>query len=95
MSGIELLPANGDVKMRGVVFGILGLMASAGITQCCAQNILKAEPFILAPYEVVLVADASCMDGKVLRVTGAIRGLRRKKSCVAMGGVTASLGVMQ
>jgi hypothetical protein len=81
--------------MRGVVFGVLGLMASAALTQCWAQNILKAEPFILAPYEVVLVADASCSDGKVLKVTGAIRGLRRKKACVPMGGVTASLGVLQ
>jgi hypothetical protein len=81
--------------MRGVVFGLLGLVASAGITQCRAQSVLKAEPFILAPYEVVLVADSSCSEGKVLKVTGAIRGLRRKKACVPTGGVTASLGVLQ
>jgi hypothetical protein len=81
--------------MRGVLFGVLALVASAGMTHCGAQSILKAEPYILAPYEAVLVADSSCSDGKVLRVTGAIRGLRRKKACVPMGGVTASLGVMQ
>lgn len=81
--------------MRGVVFAILGLMASTGLSHCWAQNILKVEPLILAPYEAVLVADASCSDGKVLKVTGAIRGLRRKKTCVPVGGVTASLGVLQ
>jgi hypothetical protein len=30
------------------------------------------------------VLNASCPDGKVLKVTGAIRGLDRKRVCVAV-----------
>ena len=58
---------------------------------CSAQTILKSEPLMLAPYEVAFVKDASCPSGKVLKVTGAIRGLHRRKACVAMAGEQASL----
>ncbi|MBH5402192.1 hypothetical protein HZZ13_31025 [Bradyrhizobium sp. CNPSo 4010] len=58
---------------------------------CSAQTILKSEPLMLAPYEVAFVKDASCPSGKVLKVTGAIRGLHRRKACVAMPGEQASL----
>ena len=34
---------------------------------------------MLAPYEIAFVQDASCPVGKVLKVTGAIRGLHRRK----------------
>ncbi len=64
------------------------LILSAIALPCPAQTILKSEPLVLAPYEVVLVQDASC-PGKVLKVTGAIRGLHRKRACVS--GVQASL----
>nr|WP_246751937.1 hypothetical protein [Bradyrhizobium diazoefficiens] len=46
---------------------------------------------MLAPYEVAFVKDASCPFGKVLKVTGAIRGLHRRKACVALAGEQASL----
>ncbi|UWU66515.1 hypothetical protein N2602_25120 [Bradyrhizobium sp. NC92] len=46
---------------------------------------------MLAPYEVAFVKDASCPSGKVLKVTGAIRGLHRRKACVPMPGEQASL----
>ena len=46
---------------------------------------------MLAPYEVALVQAASCPSGKVLKVTGAIRGVSRKRSCVALPAETASL----
>ena len=49
---------------------------------CLAQTVLKSEPLILAPYEIAFVQDASCPVGKVLKVTGAIRGLNRRKACV-------------
>ena len=81
--------------MRSAVFGLFGLLVAAGTTQALAQNILKAEPFILAPYEVVLVEDGSCSAGKILKVTGAIRGLRRRKACIPAAGIQASLGVLQ
>ncbi|MDA9434836.1 DUF6719 family protein [Bradyrhizobium sp. CCBAU 51627] len=58
---------------------------------CSAQTILKSEPLMLAPYEVAFVKDASCPSGKVLKVTGAIRGLHRRKACVALPGEQASL----
>nr|WP_249161114.1 hypothetical protein [Bradyrhizobium manausense] len=46
---------------------------------------------MLAPYEVAFVKDASCALGKVLKVTGAIRGLHRRKACVSLAGEQASL----
>ncbi|MGJ5229217.1 hypothetical protein ACQR16_01805 [Bradyrhizobium oligotrophicum] len=46
---------------------------------------------MLAPYEVALVQTASCPSGKVLKVTGAIRGVSRKRACVALPSETASL----
>ena len=60
----------------------LGLVFSAVAVPCLAQTVLKSEPLILAPYEVAFVQDASCPAGKVLKVTGAIRGLHRRKACV-------------
>lgn len=58
---------------------------------CSAQTILKSEPLMLAPYEVAFVKDSACPSGKVLKVTGAIRGLHRRKACVALAGEQASL----
>jgi hypothetical protein len=81
--------------MRCVVLGIVGVFAFVAVTPSLAQNVLKSEPFILAPYEVVLVQDPSCSAGKLLRVTGAIRGLRRRKACVSAGETQASLGILQ
>jgi uncharacterized protein DUF6719 len=60
---------------------------------CSAQTILKSEPLALAPYEVAFVQDASCPAGKVLKVTGAIRGLNRKRACVEVTSERASLAV--
>ena len=56
-----------------------------------ARTVLKSEPLVLAPYEIALVQDASCPAGKVLRVTGAIRGLHRRKVCVTLAAEQASL----
>ena len=67
------------------------LIFSAVALPCSAQTILKSEPLVLAPYEVAFVQDASCSGGKVLKVTGAIRGLHRKKVCVPLGSAQASL----
>lgn len=71
----------------------LGVFFSAVALPCLAQTVLKSEPYILAPYEIALVQDASCPAGKVLKVTGAIRGLHRKKVCVALAAEQASLAV--
>ncbi len=69
------------------------LMVSAFALPCSARTILKSEPLALAPYEVAFVQDAACPAGKVLKVTGAIRGLHRKRECVALSSEQASLEV--
>ena len=69
----------------------LGLTLSALSAPCFAQTVLKSEPLVLSPYEVAFVQDSSCGPGKVLKVTGAIRGLHRKRVCVTAGSAQASL----
>jgi hypothetical protein len=69
----------------------LGVFLSAVALPCFAQTVLKSEPLILAPYEIAFVQDAFCPAGKVLKVTGAIRGLHRRKACVTLAGEQASL----
>jgi hypothetical protein len=71
----------------------LGVVLSAVAVPCFAQTVLKSEPYILAPYEIAFVQDVSCPAGKVLKVTGAIRGLHRKKACVTLAAEQASLAV--
>ena len=63
----------------------LGMIFSTTAMPCFAQSALKSEPLILAPYEVALVQSTFCPAGKVLKVTGAIRGLDRRKVCVSVG----------
>ena len=79
-----------ETNMRALA---LGLIFSAVALPCLAQTILKSEPLALAPYEIAFVQDAACPAGKVLKVTGAIRGLHRKKVCVALVAEQASLAV--
>lgn len=67
------------------------LLLSAVALPCSAQTVLKSEPLMLAPYEIAFVQDASCPAGKVLKVTGAIRGLHRKRACVTLDAEQASL----
>jgi hypothetical protein len=69
------------------------LLFSALTLPCLAQNVLRSEPLVLAPYEIAYVQDASCPAGKVLKVTGVIRGLHRKKACVTLASDQASLAV--
>jgi hypothetical protein len=69
------------------------LLLSVVALPCSAQTILRSEPLMLAPYEVAFVQDASCPVGKVLKVTGSIRGLHRKRACIALSAEQASLAV--
>jgi hypothetical protein len=85
----EFQPAGLDIKnMRAFA---LGLIFSAAAFPCLAQTVLKSEPLMLAPYEVAFVQDPSCGAGKVRKVTGAIRGLQRRKACVTLVAEQASL----
>ena len=68
----------------------LGLILCGVAVPCLAQTVLKSEPLVLAPYEIAFVQDASCPVGKVLKVTGAIRGLHRKKVCVVLSSSLAT-----
>ena len=79
--------------MRILVLGISGFLVAA--TPSLAQTIRPSEPFLLAPYEVALVQDGSCSAGQILKVTGAIRGLRRKKICIPLGPIQASLDIVR
>ena len=65
----------------------------AAALPCAAQTVLKSEPLMLAPYETVFVQNTSCPIGQVLKVTGAIRGLHRRKTCVTLAAEQASLAV--
>jgi hypothetical protein len=77
-----------ETNMRATA---LGLILSTVALPCLAQTVLKSEPLYLAPYEIAFVQDVSCPAGKVLKVTGAIRGLHRKKACVILGLEQATL----
>jgi hypothetical protein len=70
----------------------LALIFSAVAVPCLAQNVLNSEPLVLAPYEIAFVQSTSCPAGQVLKVTGAIRGLHRRKTCIALTAERASLG---
>jgi hypothetical protein len=87
-SDIMVRPAGGTTNMRAFA---LGLIFSAAAFPCLAQTVLKSEPLILAPYEIAFVQDPSCGAGKVRKVTGAIRGLQRRKACVTLAAEQASL----
>jgi len=78
--------------MRALALGLVFSAAAVVVsTPCGAQTILKSEPLALAPYEVAFVRDASCPAGQVLKVTGAIRGLHRRKACVPLAAEQVSL----
>jgi hypothetical protein len=80
-------------RLVGTIMRILAsvLFLYAAALPCVAQTVLKSEPLVLAPYEIAFVQDTSCGAGKVLKVTGAIRGLHRKRMCVSLAAEQASL----
>ena len=61
------------------------LLAALFVAQpSCAQKLYSYEPLMMDPYSTIYVDDGSCSAGKVLKVQGAPRNQRRKKSCVPM-----------
>jgi hypothetical protein len=56
-----------------------------------AQKIYPNEPLMMDPYSTIYVNDGSCSAGKVLRVQGAPRNQRRKKSCVPMSDLQSTV----
>ena len=63
------------------------------MAQELAPNFLKNEPYFITPWSVVYVDNGTCGVGKVLKVTGALGALRRKKVCVPMGREEASRSI--
>ena len=59
-------------------------MATLMAQPCSAQKLYSYEPLMMDPYSTIYVDDGSCSAGKVLRVQGAPRNQRRKKTCVPM-----------
>jgi hypothetical protein len=92
-SPIGYYAAAGQVDSKNMRILVAMLMVSAIALPCSGRTILKSEPLVLAPYEVAYVQDVSCPAGKVLKVTGAIRGLHRKRECVVLSSDQASLAV--
>lgn len=65
--------------------GLAALLAALFTAQpSSAQKIHSYEPLMMDPYSTIYVNDGSCSAGKVLKVQGALRNQRRKKSCVPM-----------
>jgi len=61
----------------------------ARVLPCSAPTVLRYEPLEPMPNEVAFVQDSFGFDGKVLKTTGAIRALDRRKACVVLGAQPA------
>jgi hypothetical protein len=86
---IDVRRTSKEVSMRMTVLFVAALtgcwspfVSAQPDSETVTRTILKFEPLVLRPYEVAYVHDASCPGGQVLKVTGTIRGLDRKKECV-------------
>lgn len=81
--------------LRHVLQGSIGLtvlVVAVVISQpSYAQKIHSYEPLMMDPYSTIYVDDGSCSAGKVLKVQGAPKNHRRKKSCVPLSDVTGGI----
>jgi Family of unknown function (DUF6719) len=92
--GIDDVPAMMCRSARGRAAGTAALREASRLVilavalfmaqPCSAQKIYSYEPLMMDPYSTIYVNDGSCSAGKVLKVQGAPRNQRRKKSCVPM-----------
>ena len=74
--------------MRALLAAVFAL---ALIPAASAQTILKREPHYLAPGTVVYVDTGQCGIGKVMKVTGILKGISRRKICVSLDPQEATL----
>jgi hypothetical protein len=93
---LEPLPWSGFIRCqsKGILSHALSIRAAilvAASQPSFAQAVLKSEPLYLAPNQVAYVSHVSCEGKLVLRVTGSMRHLPRKKVCVAIGRDQAAL----
>ena len=75
---------SGTVVLRKAGGLAVLLMALFMAQPSFAQKLYAYEPLMMDPYSTIYVNDGSCSAGKVLKVQGAPRNQRRKKSCVPM-----------
>ena len=68
--------------LHGLVGWTLVLAALFVAQPSYAQKFYSYEPLMMDPHSTIYVNDGSCSAGKVLKVQGAPRNQRRKKSCV-------------
>lgn len=91
---IDEVPAIEPRPSCGHASGVTAIRAGAGLAVLLAalltappsfaQKVYSYEPLMMDPYSTIYVDDGSCSAGKVLKVQGAQRNQRRKKSCVPM-----------
>jgi hypothetical protein len=92
MPAIKPHPHRGRSSGIAIVVGagLTVLLAAVLMVQpSFAQKIYSYEPLMMDPYSTIYVDDGSCSAGKVLKVQGAPKNQRRKKSCVPMSDLTS------
>jgi Family of unknown function (DUF6719) len=79
--------------MRVLLAGILALALALVLIPAAAsaRPILKREPHYLAAGVVVYVDSGQCGVGKLLKVTGASKGISRRKICMSLDPQEATL----
>lgn len=79
-------PGRGLATLVAALRDIAGIVAPLAIVFAAqpsfAQKLYPVEPTMIDPYATVYVDNGACSAGKVLKVQGAHRNQRRKKSCV-------------
>ena len=87
VTGAQRSPSQQHEKVLILDFG-------AQYTQLIARRVREAKVYCeIHPWDVsdAFVQDAACPIGQVRKVTGAIRGLNRKRICVTLASEQASL----
>ena len=82
------LPSSGLWHVLRRPAGLTVLVVTLVVSQpAAAQKIHSYEPLMMDPYSTIYVDDGSCSAGKVLKVQGAPKNQRRKKSCVLLSDI--------
>lgn len=71
-------------RAHGIVLALVWLL---GASPAAAQKLHSYEPSTMEPNSIIYVNDGSCSAGKVLKVQGAPKNQRRKKSCIPLSSI--------
>lgn len=72
------------IKSVALLFSTIGSVLLELTSPSLGDSTLSFEPLMLSPYETTFIQNGSCPKGQVLKVTGAIRGLDRRKACLSI-----------